>query len=128
LFRSGLIRGGHVDATVLGGLQVAENGDLANYMIPGKIVPGMGGAMDLLVGAKKVIVAMDHTNKGAHKILKECTLPLTGTQCVDMIVTEMGVMEVTDEGLVITEVNPHFTFDEVQAATGVELIKGPGIE
>lgn len=124
----GLIRGGHVDMTVLGALQVAENGDLANYMIPGKLVPGMGGAMDLVSGAKKVIVAMDHTQKGAHKILKECSLPLTGAKCVDMIVTEMGVMEITEEGIVLKEINPEFTFDEVQEATGATLIKGPGIE
>lgn len=124
----GLIRGGHVDVTVLGSLQVAENGDIANYMIPGKLVPGMGGAMDLLEGAKKVIVAMDHTQKGKHKILKECTLPLTGKGVVDMIVTEMGVMEITEEGIMLTEINPEFTFDEVQEATEAKLIKGPGIK
>lgn len=118
----GLIRGGHVDVTVLGALQVAENGDLANYMIPGKLVPGMGGAMDLVQGAKQVIVAMDHTQKGNHKILEECTLPLTGKGVVDLIVTEMGVMEITDEGVVLTEINPLYTFDEVQDATGCKLI------
>lgn len=117
-----IIRGGHVDATVLGSLQVAENGDIANWIIPGKMVPGMGGAMDLVVGAKKVIVAMEHTQKGAPKILKECTLPLTAQHQVNMIVTEMGVMEVTDKGLVLTEYNPEFTVEEIQAATEAQLI------
>lgn len=118
----GIIRGGHVDATVLGALQVDEKGNIANYMIPGKMVPGMGGAMDLVTGAKKVIVAMEHTNKGNHKILKECNLPLTGKQQVNMIVTEMGVMEISDEGIVLTEISPQFTLEEVQAATEATLI------
>lgn len=118
----GIIRGGHVDTTVLGALQVAENGDIANYLIPGKLVPGMGGAMDLVVGANKVIVAMMHTNKGAHKILKECNLPLTAQGQVNLIVTEMGVMEVTPEGLLLTEINPEYSVEEVQAATEAELI------
>ncbi|KPJ22400.1 3-oxoacid CoA-transferase subunit B [Streptococcus phocae] len=118
----GIIRGGHVDLTVLGALELAENGDIANYLIPGKMVPGMGGAMDLLVGAKKVIVAMEHTNKGRHKILKECTLPLTAKGVVDMIITEMGVFKVTPEGIQVVEISDDFTFDEVQAATGVPLI------
>jgi acetate CoA/acetoacetate CoA-transferase beta subunit len=117
-----IIRGGHVDATVLGSLQVAENGDIANWIIPGKMVPGMGGAMDLVVGAKKVIVAMEHTQKGAPKILKECTLPLTAQGQVNLIITEMGVMEVTDKGLVLTEYNPEFTVEEIQAATEAQLI------
>ena len=118
----GLIRGGHVATTVLGALQVAQNGDIANYMIPGKMVPGMGGAMDLLSGAKKVIVAMEHTAKGNHKLLKECTLPLTAINAVDMIITEMGVIEVTPVGFVLIEQNPDFSIDEIKAATGAELI------
>lgn len=117
-----IIRGGHVDATVLGSLQVAENGDIANWIIPGKMVPGMGGAMDLVVGAKKVIVAMEHTQKGKPKIMKQCTLPLTAKQQVNLVITEMGVMEVTDKGLVLTEYNPEFTVEEIQEATEAKLI------
>lgn len=117
-----LIRGGHVDATVLGALQVDAEGNLANWIIPGKMVPGMGGAMDLVVGAKKVIVAMEHTQKGNHKILKKCTLPLTAVKCVNLIITEMGVMEVTEQGLVLTEYNPEFTLEQIQEATEAELI------
>lgn len=118
----GIIRGGHVDMTVLGALQVDEKGNLANWMIPGKMVPGMGGAMDLVVGAKKVVVAMEHTVKGNHKILKECNLPLTAAGQVNLIVTEMGVIEVTEKGLVLKEINPEFTIEQVQAATEAELI------
>ena len=124
----GIIRGGHVDATVLGSLQVDEKGDIANWIIPGKMVPGMGGAMDLAVGAKKVIVAMEHTQKGSPKILKECTLPLTAKGQVNLIVTEMGVMEVTPEGIVLTEYNPEFTVEEIQAATEAKLIISPDLK
>ena len=116
------MRGGHVDVTILGALQTDEQGNLANWCIPGKKTPGMGGAMDLLSGARRVILAMEHTAKGNHKILKECTLPLTAAKCVNLIITEMGVMEVTDKGLVLREYNPAFTLDEIKAATGCELI------
>lgn len=118
----GIIRGGHVNLTVLGALQVDERGNIANYMIPGKMVPGMGGAMDLLSGAKKVIVAMEHTAKGSPKILKECTLPLTAMGEVDLIVTEMCVIEVTPEGLLLREVNEEFTLAEILEATEAKLL------
>ncbi len=124
----GIIRGGHVDATVLGALQVDEKGNIANWIVPGKMVPGMGGAMDLVVGANKVIVSMLHTQKGAHKILKECTLPLTAVGAVDIIVTEMGVMEITEEGLLLTELHPDYTLEEIQAATEANLIISPNLK
>lgn len=117
-----IIRGGHLDMTVLGALEVDEKGTLANYMIPGKMVPGMGGAMDLVSGAKKVVVAMEHTQKGNPKILPEVTLPITGVGVVDLIVTEMGVMEITEEGIVLKEINPEYTVEQVQEATTAKLI------
>jgi len=118
----GIIRGGHVDATVLGALEVDQYGNLSNWIVPGKMVPGMGGAMDLVVGAKKVIVAMRHTQKGAHKILKKCKLPFTAVGVVDMIITEMGVMEIRKEGIVLSELNPEYTLEEIRKATEAELI------
>ncbi len=118
----GIIRGGHVDATILGALEVDCHGNIANWIVPGKMVPGMGGAMDLVVGAKKVIVAMQHTQKGSHKILSQCTLPYTAVGVVHMIITEMGVMEITREGILLKEINPEYTIEQVKAATGVELI------
>ena len=118
----GIIRGGHVDATVLGALQVDEEGNLANWKIPGKMLPGVGGAMDLVTGAKRVIISMTHTQKGDHKILKKCTLPLTAAKQVNTIVTEMGVMEVTDKGIVLQEIAPGYTVEDVQTGTGATLI------
>ena len=124
----GIIRGGHVDATILGSLEVDCHGNIANWIVPGKMVPGMGGAMDLVVGAKKVIVAMQHTNKGKHKILEECSLPYTAVNVVDMIVTEMGVMEVTPEGILLTELHPDYTVEQVQEATGTRLVISPTLK
>ena len=118
----GIIRGGHVDVTILGALQVDEKGNIANWMVPGKKVPGMGGAMDLVVGAKEVIVAMEHAVKGSPKIMKLCSYPLTAVGVVKKIITEMGVMDITKEGIVLTEIAPDLTVEDVQAATEATLI------
>jgi len=118
-----MVRGGHIDLTVLGALQVDQEGNLANWMIPGKMVKGMGGAMDLVAGAKKVVIAMEHTTRdGGHKILKQCTLPLTGLKVVSLIVTELAVVEVTPRGLLLREIASDTTVEKVRQATGADLI------
>jgi acetate CoA/acetoacetate CoA-transferase beta subunit len=122
-----IIRGGHVDVSILGSLEVDAEGNLANWIVPGKLAPGMGGAMDLVIGAKKVIVTMLHTQKGKPKILTKCTLPFTAVRVVDMIITEMGVIDVTPKGLVLKEINPTFTVEQVRAATEAVLSVGPDL-
>lgn len=118
----GLIRGGHLDVTVLGGLQVDETGHLANWLVPGVMIPGMGGAMDLVTGAKRVIVAMTHSAKGASKLVKRCSLPITSLRRVDLIVTELAVIEPTDDGLRLLETAPGVTVEQVLSATDARLI------
>lgn len=116
-----MMRGGHIDATVLGALQVDEEGSLASWMIPGKMVPGMGGSMDLVVGAKKVIVAMEHTSKGAIKIVKKCNLPLTAYREVDLIITERCVFQVNKDGLLLTEINPMFSITDIKNSVSADF-------
>ena len=124
-----MIRGGHVDLSVLGAMEVDEHGNLANWMVPGKVVKGMGGAMDLVAGARRVVIAMEHTTReGQPKILKHCTLPLTGVAVVDTIVTEMAYMRVTKDGLVLEEVAPGLTAEDVQSATEARLIVSPNLK
>ena len=126
----GMIRGGHINLSILGAMQVAENGDLANWMIPGKMVKGMGGAMDLVAGVKRVVVVMEHTAKGKPKLLKSCTLPLTGTQVVDLVITDLGVFELDKAGgggMTLVEVADGVTLDQIAESTEAAYSMAPGL-
>lgn len=123
-----MIRGGHVDMAILGAMEVDQDGDLANWMVPGKLIKGMGGAMDLVAGAKRVIVAMQHRDKsGVSKILKKCTLPLTGVKCFDRVVTDMAVLDLTSDGFVVKELAPGLTVDDVKSASDAPLRVDPDV-